>query len=106
MSYKINKIAEQLANEYYYEGDKGPQLGGNADQESEVAEEVNEEMEAKEMEGNTPENDNLIINKNNNPTDGFGVLAELNNLATKLDELKLIKYANVIDDMLMLLVHK
>jgi hypothetical protein len=53
---------------------KGDGFGGGADQESEAAEETNEEMVTLEMEEYTPNNDNLVIDKNNNPTDGFGVL--------------------------------
>ena len=70
MAYKIRKIAEQLANEYHQLGQKGPEFGGDADQESEVPEELNEEMEAREMEGFTPGNDNLVVDKT-------AVLAEL-----------------------------
>lgn len=81
MSYIIRKTAEQLQNQYYPIGQKGPEMGGNADQESEVSEEINDEMEAQEMEGHTPGNDNLVINKNDNVGDKFAyVLAELKNL--------------------------
>ena len=81
MNYKIRKTAEQLANEYYPEGDKGPQLGGNADQESEVPEEINEEMETRDQENYQPGKDNMIIDK----TDSFPgfegtILAELEKL--------------------------
>lgn len=71
------KFADQLQNTYHPVGQKGDEYGDNADQESEVSEEINDEMEAKDMEGYTPGNDNLIIDKNNNPTDGFGVLGRL-----------------------------
>lgn len=81
MSYRIRKTAEQLANEYFPEGDKGPQLGGNADQESEVSEEINDEMEARDQENYTPGKDNLVINKNDNPGDKFmEIMAKLNDL--------------------------
>jgi hypothetical protein len=75
---RLQKLSEQLENKYYPIGQKGDNYGGNADQESEVAEELNDSMESEEAEGNyTSNNDNLIIDKNNNPTDGFGVLALL-----------------------------
>jgi len=81
MNYKIRKTAEQLANEYFPEGDKGPQLGGNADQESEVSEEINDEMEARDQENYTPSRDNLVINKNDNPGDKFmPIMAKLDEL--------------------------
>ncbi len=74
---RLQKLSEQLLNKYYPLGQKGNEDGGNIDQQSEVAEEINDEMETKEMDGVTPGTDNLIIDKNNNPTDGFGVLALL-----------------------------
>ncbi len=78
MSFKIRKTAEQLANEYFPEGDKGPQLGGNADQESEASEEINEDMEARDQENYTPGRDNLIIDKTDSaPINEGTVLAEL-----------------------------
>ena len=70
---RLLKNAEQLNNEYYPIGQKGDEYGGNADQESEVAEEINEELEAKDMEGYTPGTDNIIIDK----MDSFPVLAKL-----------------------------
>lgn len=76
MSYKIRKTAEQLANEYFPEGDKGPQLGGNADQENEAAEEINEEMETRDQENYTPGNDNLVIDKNTNPGEKFSYIID------------------------------
>ena len=63
MNFKIRKTAEQLLNEYYPEGDKGPQLGGNADQESEVTEEINDDMETRDQENYQPGKDNMIIDK-------------------------------------------
>ena len=80
MNYKIRKTAEQLANEYFPEGDKGPQLGGNADQESEVSEEINEEMEARDQENYQPGKDNLVINKNDNGDKFLPIMAKLNEL--------------------------
>jgi hypothetical protein len=57
------KNAEQLNNKYYPIGQKGDEYGGEADQDSEVAEEINEELEARDMEGYTPGTDNIIIDK-------------------------------------------
>ena len=84
MNLKIRKISEQLGNTYYPIGQKGNEYGGNADQESEVAEELNEEMEARDMEGFTPGNDNLIIDKNQ-MNDAIAV-AELERLAILLKQ--------------------
>jgi hypothetical protein len=81
MNFKIRKTADQLADIYYPEGDKGPQLGGNADQESETSEEINEDMEFQDQENYTPGNDNLVINKNDNPGDKFlPIMAKLKEL--------------------------
>src|SRR5271163_3007487 len=62
----------------------GDDYSDTSDQKAEVTEELNEELEARDMEGYTPGNDNLIIDKNNNPTDGFGVLAKLKDNAILL----------------------
>lgn len=81
MNYKIRKTAEQLANEYFPEGDKGPQLGGNADQESEVSEEINDEMEARDQENYQPGKDNMIVDKmDSRAVDPGTILAELKKL--------------------------
>lgn len=81
MNFKIRKTAEQLANEYFPEGDKGPQFGGNADQEVESSEEINEDMEIQDQENYQPSKDNLVINKNDNPGDKFmEIMAKLNEL--------------------------
>jgi hypothetical protein len=56
-----------------------------ADQEPEAAEETNEEMEAREMDGFTSGNDNLIIDKNSNPK----VIAELKSLVGLLKNSKI-----------------
>jgi hypothetical protein len=81
MNYKIRKTAEQLANEYFPEGDKGPQLGGNADQESEVSEEINEDMEARDQENYQPGKDNMIVDKMDSvPINEGTILAELEKL--------------------------
>jgi len=84
MSYIIRKVAEQLDNIYYPIGQKGPEMGGMADQESEASEELQEEMEARDQENYTPSNDNLIINKNDNPGDKFAIIAKLEELAILL----------------------
>ncbi len=82
MNYKLRKTAEQLGNEYFPVGDKGPQLGGNADQESESPEEINDDMETSDQENYQPGKDNIIINKNDNPGDKFAmIIAELEKLA-------------------------
>lgn len=82
MNYKIRKTAEQLANEYFPVGDKGPELGGDADQESESPEEINDAMESQDQENYQPAKDNIIIDKNNNPGDKFAsIIAELEKLA-------------------------
>lgn len=82
MGYQIRKTTQLVGIEYYPVGDKGPQLGGNADQESEVPEEANDEMEAMDMETYTPGKDNLIIDKNETrEVDPGTILAELKQLA-------------------------
>jgi hypothetical protein len=63
---------QQIANDYLPLGQQGDEYGGNATQENEVTEELNEEMEARDMENYTPGQDNLIINKNDNPGDKWG----------------------------------
>lgn len=80
MTYRIRKTAEQLANEYFPEGDKGPQLGGNADQESESSEEINNDMETYDQENYTPGDDNLVIDKNDNGDKFMPIIAELEKL--------------------------
>lgn len=80
MNFKIEKISEQLGNEYYPVGDKGPQLGGNVDQESEVAEESNDDMEVNDMENYTPGTDNIVVDKMSS-----NILAELNKIAILLN---------------------
>lgn len=81
MNYKIRKTSEQLGNEYHPLGQKGDEYGGNADQESEVSEEINEELEARDQENYEPGKDNLVINKNDNPNDKFmEIMAELKKL--------------------------
>lgn len=80
MNYRIRKTAEQLANEYFPEGDEGPQLGGNADQESESSEEINNDMETYDQENYTPGDDNLVIDKNDNGDKFLPILAKLNEL--------------------------
>lgn len=62
----------QLSNDYFPIGQKGTEMGGNVDQENEVTEELNEEMEARDMEGFTEGMDNVIIDKNDNPGDKWG----------------------------------
>lgn len=73
---ELLKSAEQLDNFYYSIGDKGPQFGGNAEQENEAAEEVNDDMENQEQENFSAGKDNIVIDKNSNPTDGFGILGD------------------------------
>lgn len=82
MGYKIRKTAEQLGNNYYPVGQKGDEYSGNADQDSESSEEINDEMETQEQENYQAGKDNIIINKNDNPGDKFmEIMAELRALA-------------------------
>lgn len=81
MNYKIRKTAEQLGNEYFPVGDKGPQFGGNADQENESPEEINDDMEIQDQENYTPGTDNMIIDKMDSvPINEGTILAELKKL--------------------------
>lgn len=82
MNYKIRKTAEQLANNYYPLGQKGDEYGGNANQENEVPEEINEDMEARDQENYTPGQDNIIIDKMDSAAvDPGTILASLKELA-------------------------
>ncbi len=81
MRYKIRKTAEQLAEKYYPVGQKGNEYGGNANQEVEVPEEINEEMETRDQENYTPGKDNMIIDKMDSvPINEGTILAELRKL--------------------------
>lgn len=81
MNYKIRKTAEQLGNEYFPVGDKGPQFGGNAEQENKSPEEINDDMETCDQENYTPGKDNMIIDKMDTaPINEGTILAELKQL--------------------------
>jgi hypothetical protein len=81
MSIKISKTAEQIGERYHPIGQKGhPPTGNDIDQDSEVAEEINEDMEveSKEQEFYTPGTDNIIIDKMDSaPINEGTVLAQL-----------------------------
>lgn len=78
----IRKVSQQMGNNYYPIGDKGPQLGGNADQESEVAEEINDAMESQDQDNFFPGKDNMVVDKmESRDVDPGTILAELKQLA-------------------------
>lgn len=74
MTFPISKRADAIGNEYYEQG----QELEDPRQDNEAPDDLYEEMEARDMEGYTPGQDNVIIDKNDMHADVLTpILAEL-----------------------------